>query len=321
MSGIAALGASEIAKIAALGQQVTAGTITAAAFEAHVASVASAAGLGVKGLYHSLLVGSGPSAGAALSALQAHATPAGVQAAINTIGGAGASAGAGGLAATAGGGVAPALEWGAIAAESTAASGAAGGGAGAAGVSLGSIALYGAAALVVIGGAIYMGTRIIGANDEADRNEAIAAQTSASAAAASSEAAAAAESNNALPEDSRYFVVQVTNHPSKAIAVVASETLDDHEANRAKLHLCDFLHGGRCEGSVVDTPNGAVTAGPSPEAQFGVLESGTTSDDAYVKLCRLVSDVRPASLAEGFVADYRGETVTLSYSGFTSPCP
>lgn len=200
-----------------------------------------------------------------------------------------------------------------------AAGGAAAGGAGAAAggsaVTVGAVVAGVLGAIAIIAAGI-TGYQVLIANDEAED----AVETANRQDERVQERRDEVDGGAATLADEGYVVVQVTNHPQRALSVLGATAYREHEEGGAVLELCNFLHGGRCGGEEVDTPNGVVVAEASPTAALSVIGEAETSEEAWAQLCFQVENVRAAPLAEGFVADYGGETVTLDSRGFTAPC-
>ena len=221
-----------------------------------------------------------------------------------------AGAGAGGAAGASGAGGAGA-----------AGSGGAGAGAGAAG---------GAAAsgtAMVIGGAIiaglvgligYTGIQSVLADREAD-----AAVSRADATEEMAEIVRDTDDNSVSGPEigaSGYALIQVTNHPNKAVSIRPMSAITGHQNGEAQLRLCNFLHGGRCGGDVVDTPNGPVTIDESPVASFSVLGEFPDYTSASSAMCSQMTNVAANNLSEGFSGDFGGERVTIDAASGGAPC-
>ena len=73
------------------------------------------------------------------------------------------------------------------------------------------------------------------------------------------------------------------------------------------LLTCEFLNGGLCAGTIVETPNGPVEAGADIPAVFLSKTLFTSNDDAearteaWTALCDRLSDIRVAALAAGYI--------------------
>jgi hypothetical protein len=137
----------------------------------------------------------------------------------------------------------------------------------------------------------------------------------------------AQEPDVVIPDDegsgqAAYYLVVVGNVSPKIYSVRSQESVDSGE-----LLTCNFLNGGRCAGSIVDTPNGAVGAGADIPASFESKTLHTSADDhearraAWEQLCSELSDIRVAPLAAGYIG-FRGDThYTIDGSNGVSPNP
>jgi len=119
-----------------------------------------------------------------------------------------------------------------------------------------------------------------------------------------------------------YYLVVVDNNSPKIYSVRSKESVDS-----GSLLTCDFLNGGLCAGSVVDTPNGPVDAGADIPASFSskTLFTGASDSDAkraaWEKLCADLSDIRVAPLAAGYIGFRGGTAFTIDGANFVSPNP
>ena len=130
-----------------------------------------------------------------------------------------------------------------------------------------------------------------------------------------------------LPSNTGFVVVQVTNHPGPAVAVLRKEDVNSHEAGETQLYLCNFLHGGNCSDHCVDTPSGNVVCGQDIPAKLSVASEHDAGDagleDAWRALCDQFDDVAAPALAEGWVGVNGDSTVTIDWANFiftARPC-
>ncbi|MEO0463269.1 MAG: hypothetical protein AAF127_09070 [Pseudomonadota bacterium] len=118
-----------------------------------------------------------------------------------------------------------------------------------------------------------------------------------------------------------FVLIQVDNHPNRALAIKSAASIEAHFAGKSRFRLCNFLHGGLCGGRTVVTPNGnRVTAGQSPIAQIAKLRTFNDYASARAGMCALVANVRPNRLSAGFSGDYRGRRVTIDVRSVGNPC-
>lgn len=185
------------------------------------------------------------------------------------------------------------------------------------GILIGGLVLVGVALTTTIGVTAY---QAYSAGAEADEAEAIAERTGQLA----EERRLDHEADISTPDQDfgfgGYAAIQVTNHSGQAVAVRSMDAIARHQDGSQPMLLCNFMHGGRCPGDVVNTPNGNVTIESSPVAAITVLHQADSSAEAWAFLCGRLTEVRTANMADGFMGNFQGQTVTVDRSGFRSPC-
>jgi hypothetical protein len=119
-----------------------------------------------------------------------------------------------------------------------------------------------------------------------------------------------------------YYLVTVATDGNPIYSVRSQQSVDSGD-----LLTCQFLNGGRCAGSIVDTPNGPVEAGADIPAVFLSKTLFTDDDDsvartdAWTELCARLTGIRVAPLAAGYIGLQGGQVYTIDEANWVSPNP